>query len=69
MLLSMGVDLKMSNYREQLIDRMIAIYGLESLLVRQFIELCENWDMNAFVDKQLEILVLAHEAEPQYDED
>lgn len=50
--------------REQLIDRMIRIYGYEHKIVIQFATLCEIAADNAINDKMLWTLVAAHEAEP-----
>jgi hypothetical protein len=52
--------------RENLIDRMIALYGFESPIVIEFARLCENW---IGPNSQLEMLVEAHEACPVYEED
>lgn len=55
--------------RENLIDRMIAIYGLENPIVIEFAEWCERWEENEWNNKALTILVEAHEAEPYFEED
>ena len=55
---------KMTKFRENLIDRMIKIYGYEHEIVLEFCRLCENWESNVWNDKCLEIVVEAHEAEP-----
>ena len=47
--------------REELLDRMIKIYGFEHEAVVAFAELVEN---NTFTDEMLEIIVKAHEAHP-----
>ena len=49
--------------RENLMDRMIRIYGYENPIVIQFCRLCEEWEENDWNDKVLTILVEAHEAE------
>ena len=54
----------MTKFRENLIDRMIRIYGYEHEIVLEFCRLCENWESNDWNDKCLEIVVEAHEAEP-----
>lgn len=54
--------------REQLIDRMIKIYGYEHKLVIAFCDLCERWERNPMNDRLLELVVEAHEAEPFFDE-
>ena len=47
--------------REQLIDRMIRIYGFEHPIVIQFIELCERMTDTEYNNKALMTLVKAHE--------
>ena len=59
----------MSAYRENLIDRMIAIYGFENPIVIEFAEWCERQEENDWNNKMLTILVEAHEAEPYFEED
>ncbi len=49
--------------RENLMDRMIRIYGYENPIVIEFCRLCEEWEENDWNNKVLEILVSAHEAE------
>ena len=46
---------------ENLMDRMIALYGFESELTIRFCELCEK---DAFAPEILEMIVDAHEASP-----
>ena len=52
--------------REQLLDRMIRIYGFEHEVVITFAEMCE--DAN-FSDWMLEAIVKSHEQYPQISED
>lgn len=59
----------MNTYRENLADRMIAIYGLENPIVIQFVEMCEEWEVNDWNDTILRILVEAHEEEPYFEEE
>lgn len=59
----------MSNFRENLIDRMIRLYGFENPMVIEFCRMCEDWEDNQWNDKVLRILVEAHEANPVFDED
>lgn len=59
----------MTAYRENLIDRMIAIYGLENPIVIEFARLCEDWEENEWNNKVLTILVEAHEAEAYFEKD
>ena len=59
----------MSAIRENLLDRMIRIYGFENDIVIQFAELCERYADNAINDKMLTVLVEAHEASPILDDE
>ena len=59
----------MNATRENLLDRMIRIYGFENDIVIQFAELCERYADNAINDKMLTILVEAHEASPILDDE
>lgn len=59
----------MTKCREKLIDRMIAIYGLENPIVIEFARMCETWEDNEWNDKVMRIMVEAHEAEPYFEED
>ena len=59
----------MTNFRENLIDRMIRLYGFENPMVIEFCRMCEDWENNQWNDKVLRILVEAHEANPVFDED
>jgi len=59
----------MTTYRESLLERMIAIYGLENPIVIQFADMCEKYGDNAFNDDILRLLVDAHEADPVFEED
>lgn len=59
----------MTTYRENLLDRMIAIYGLEDPIVIQFAGMCERYANNAWNDDILRLLVEAHEVDPVFEED
>lgn len=59
----------MSAFREELLDRMIGIYGLEHPIVIQFAEMCETNEENEWNNTVLRILVEAHEANPFYEEE
>lgn len=59
----------MNATRENLLDRMIRIYGFENDLVVQFAELCERYANNAINDKMLTVLVETHEASPILDDE
>ena len=50
--------------REQLLDRMIKIYGFEHEIVIEFARMCEEWLLTENNDKALEILVKCHEENP-----
>lgn len=58
----------MSKYREQLVDRMIRIYGYESEIVIRFCEVCELNPESEEWDKVCELLVSAHEQFPQIED-
>lgn len=57
----------MKKYREQLVDRMIHIYGYENEIVIRFCEVCEQNPDSTEWDKVCELLVSAHEQFPQYE--
>ena len=50
--------------REQLLDRMIKIYGFEHEIVIEFARMCEEWLPTENNDKALETLVKCHEENP-----
>lgn len=52
--------------REELLTRMIQIYGFEHEVVIEFAGLMEN---DSFSDEMLEAIVKAHEENPQIEED
>ena len=52
--------------RENLIDRMIRIYGFEHPIVIQFAELCERMEYTEANDKALMMLVESHEENPAF---
>lgn len=54
--------------RENLMDRMIKIYGFENPIVIEFCRLCEAWESNEWNDKVLTLLVEAHEANPYFED-
>ena len=51
--------------REQLLDRMIRIYGFENPIVIEFARLIET----KFSDHDLETIVKAHEEFPQFEDE
>ena len=52
--------------REQLIDRMIRIYGFENPIIIRFCKLCEVWDDTEEMNRSLEMIVKSHEKYPNY---
>ena len=50
--------------REQLLDRMIRIYGFEHEIVIEFARMCKEWLPTENNDKALETLVKCHEENP-----
>lgn len=59
----------MTEFRENLLDRMIALYGMEQNIVIHFAELCERWSDTPWNNEVLRIMVEAHEASPVFEED
>lgn len=59
----------MNKIREQLIDRMIRLYGFEHEIVINFINFCDSYEDTDLHDKMLTVLVEAHEANPIIGED
>lgn len=56
----------MSEFREKLIDRMIAVYGMENEIVIEFCNLCEDFVETDWNNECLSVLVESHEACPVY---
>lgn len=54
----------MNKVREQLVDRMIKVYGFEHEIVVEFAHLCEDYPDNSYTDSMLTTLVKCHEANP-----
>lgn len=54
----------MSEFRANLLSRMIALYGYEHECVIAFAQYCENWSDTPKNNKTLEVLVRSHEADP-----
>lgn len=52
--------------REQLIDRMIRIYGFENPIVIWFCRLCEEWEDTEEKNTFLKVIVESHEEYPQF---
>ena len=55
----------MTNFREELLTRMIHIYGFEHEITKNFATICESFPNDYCHDFCLEQLVEAHEAEPE----
>ena len=51
----------MTTYRENLIDRMISLYGYEDPIIIEFAKLCENWPQTERYDTYLRVMVESHE--------
>ena len=56
----------MTNFRKDLVDRMIRLYGFENPMVIDFCFYAEGMPNNAWNNRTLELLVEAHEAEAKY---
>lgn len=52
--------------RENLMNRMINLYGFESPITIEFCRLCERWADTEENNKSLKLLVESHEADPQW---
>lgn len=50
--------------REELMDAMIRLYGMESKITIQFCHMCEKWEENEWNNQVLNLLVEAHEVKP-----
>ena len=59
----------MNPMRENLLDRMIKIYGFEHPIVIRFAKQCERWEDTAIYDTILRLAVEAHEKYPALDTD
>ena len=59
----------MNPMRENLLDRMIKIYGFEHPIVIKFAKQCERWEDTAIYDTILRLAVEAHEKYPKLDTD
>ena len=59
----------MNTMRENLLDRMIKIYGSEHHIVITFAKQCERWEDTAIYDTILRLAVEAHEKYPNLDTD
>ena len=55
----------MTNFRTDLLNRMIKVYGFENNIVIWFSTMCEQYEANEWNDNILRVLVESHEAYPQ----
>jgi hypothetical protein len=55
--------------REQLLDRMIRIYGFEHDIVIDFAKMCESYPQGEQWNKALRMLVECHEAGLDFEEE
>ncbi len=60
-----GRNERMSTKREELLTRVVRVYGLEHAVTRGFAELCED---SMMPDLLLEVLCKAHEVFPYHGE-
>lgn len=58
--------MKLSDYRERLIDRMTRVYSLEHPIVFEFCEYCERLENSEENDAYLAKIVYDHESNPKY---
>jgi len=59
----------MTNYRKNLVDRMIRLYGFESEIVVLFANMAEKYTDSKAWDNAMLMIVEAHEAHPVTDEE
>ena len=59
----------MTELRENLLDRIIRIYGFEHKITIWFAQLLESQEENEINNKMLEMMVECHEKSPIVDED
>ena len=59
----------MNELREQLLDRMIRIYGFEHGIVIDFAKMCESYPEGEQWDKSLRVLVECHEESPYIEDE
>ena len=51
--------------REELMNRMIRLYGFENPITIDFCQLCEKWPNTEAYDSALAVLAKCHEEAPQ----
>ena len=64
-----GRNKTMSEYRKNLVDRMIHLYGFEHEIVILFANMAEKYTDSKEWDNAMRLIVEAHEANPVIDED
>ena len=57
----------MTEYRSNLLTRMIHIYGFEHPVTIAFAKICEEAEDNVYNDRMLFLMVTAHEDSPVMD--
>lgn len=60
---------QLSQFREDLLTRMIRVYGFEHKITIWFAQLLETQEENEINNKMLEMMVECHEKNPIVDED
>ena len=59
----------MTEFREMLLGRMIAIYGFEHQITIDFARMCETYPQGENWDKGLRVLVECHEEMPNIEDE
>ena len=59
----------MTDFRNDLLTRIIHIYGFEHGVTIDFVRMCEEWENDIAHDKMLEMLVESHEEFPQIEDE
>ena len=56
----------MSEVRENMLTRMIRLYGFEHYITIAFAKMLEEYEENDTNNRQLLIMLMAHEADPSF---
>ena len=59
----------MTQFREDLLTRMIRLYGHENKMVIEFAKMCETYPQEKFYDNGLRVLVECHEEMPNIEDE
>lgn len=59
----------MTEFRKELVNKIIAIYGFEHEITINITNLCERWANDRMHDRTLKVLVESHEMFPDLDDD